>query len=272
MTDLGGTHQIAVDVRSNAGAPIDPATAVLTITQPDGTTVTPAVPLPSLVTGQLRVDFTPTQAGRHAWRMVSTGPATSYGDVFDVNPLLPGGITSLADTKAHLNINASDTSQDVQLRRFIGATTRAVEKIRGEAVIRRTVVERYAFHAPRREYILSTLPVLALASVERVDQTMSWSPDGFDLDPEAGELVALPGTQYLWGRVKFTYDAGYLVIPEAFHLAALIIVKHLWETKRGAGGGQRFGGADMDPPDYGPGFAVPNRALELLGGSLPGVA
>lgn len=271
MIDLGGTCQVAVDVRSTAGALVDPSAAVLTITLPDGTTATPTVPLPSAVAGKLRVDYMPVQAGRHAWRMVTTGPATSYGDVFDVSPLLSGGITSLADAKAHLNIAPSDMSQDVQLRQFIGATTRSVEQIRGEAIVRRTVVDRYTFWSPRRDFTLYTAPVLSVASISRVDLTLSWLPGGFDLDAELALLTALPGTQDLWGRVKFVYDAGYLVIPEAFHLAALMILKHLWETKRGAQGGVQLGG-EVVGSVYGPGFAVPKRALELLGGSLPGVA
>lgn len=271
MTDLGGTYQIAVDVRSTAGVLADPSAATLTITQPDGTAATPTVSLPSDVAGQLRVDFTPAQAGRHAWRMVTTGPATSYGDVFDVNPLLPGGIVSLAETKAHLNISASDVSQDAKLRRFIASTTRVVEEIRSEAITRRTVVERRTFSSPVRSVVLSTVPVLTLTAIESLDQNLTWLTAGFDLDGRMGAIAALPGTPLLSGFVRFTYEAGYMVVPEAFQLASLIIVKHLWETQRGAGGAVRYGG-EMERPDYGPGFAIPNRALELLGGSLPGVA
>ena len=271
MTDLGGTYQIAVDVRSTAGDLVDPEAATLTITQPDGTTAAPTVSLPSDVAGQLRVDYTPAQAGRHAWRMVTTDPATSYGDVFDVNPLLPGGIVSLAETKAHLNMRPIDTSLDAQLRRFIGATTRAVEEVLGKAVVRRTVVDRHTFTAGAREFTLSTVPVLTLTALDRLDQDASWSPDGFDVDAESGTITALPGTRVLRGRVRITYDAGELIIPEAYRLASLIIVKHLWETKRGVQGGVQLGG-EMEPADYGPGFAIPNRAAELLGASLPGVA
>ena len=143
MVDLGAQYTVAVDVRDAAGALVDPGAAVLTITLPDGTITSPIVTLPAAVPGELRVDYLPVQVGRHAWRMVTTSPATSYGDVFDVDPYLSGGITSLAETKAHLNIKASDTSNDVKLRRFIGATTRTVEKLRGEAIVRRTVVERF---------------------------------------------------------------------------------------------------------------------------------
>jgi hypothetical protein len=270
MIDLGGTFQVAVDVRSTAGALVDPGSAALTITLPDGTTATPTVALPSTIPGQLRVDYTPVQAGRHAWRMVTTGPATSYGDVFDVSPSLPGGIASMADTKAHLNILPTNTANDDELRIFIAATTRAVEKIRGEAIARRTVVERHTFTALTSQYTLSTAPVLSVALIERLDQPGTWSPSDYDLDPDSGTLTCLSTGQPLRGMVRFTYDAGYVVVPWNFQLAAMIITKHLWETQRGRQGVVPPG-SELEP-SFGPGFAVPNRALELLGGSLPGVA
>ena len=269
MVDLGAQYTVAVDVRDAAGALVDPGAAVLTITLPDGTITSPIVTLPAAVPGELRVDYLPVQVGRHAWRMVTTSPATSYGDVFDVDPYLSGGITSLAETKAHLNIKASDTSNDVKLRRFIGATTRTVEKLRGEAIVRRTVVERFTLTSPVRKVVLSTVPVLTLTSIESLDRTGTWSMSGFDLDAQMGAVTVLPGTRMLAGFMRFTYDAGYVIVPEAFRLASLIIIAHLWETQRGRQG--VVVGGEMEP-GYGPGFAVPNRALELLGGSLPGVA
>jgi hypothetical protein len=273
MIDLGGTYQIAVDVRSTAGALVDPTGATLTITLPDGTTTTPTVTLPSAVPGQLRVTYTPVQAGRHAWRMVTTGPVTSYGDVFDVSPLLPGAIASMADTKAHLNMNPATTTDDDELRIFIASATAAVERELGRAVVRRTVVERHTFPYPARQYTLSTVPLLTLSLVERLDKAGTWSPTDFDPDPDTGTLTCLPATASLQGLVRFTYDAGLAIVPWNYQLAEMIITKHLWETQRGAQGGVVLGG-EMEPAGYGygPGFAIPNRARELLGTTLPGVA
>jgi hypothetical protein len=53
-------------------------------------------------------------------------------------------------------------------------------------------------------------------------------------------------------------------------LASKIIIQHLWETQRGTMGVQL--GGDSDNYVAGRGFAIPRRAIELLGPQLPGVA
>jgi hypothetical protein len=70
--------------------------------------------------------------------------------------------------------------------------------------------------------------------------------------------------------VDFTYQAGEVVIPDDYRLAALIIIEHLWETQRGTMGVQL--GGDSEGYSPGRGFAIPRRALELLDTQLPGVA
>lgn len=56
-----------------AGVPTNPATVTCTIRQPDGTLATPGTTNP--VIGTIHVEFTPTQAGNHAVRIVGTGTA-----------------------------------------------------------------------------------------------------------------------------------------------------------------------------------------------------
>lgn len=268
MIALGSTLQLAVDVVAASGALVDPSAATLTVTLPDGTTVTPTVPLPSAVPGQLRVTYAPVAIGHYSWQMLTTGPATAYGDAFNVSPAASPAIMSLADAKEHLNITG--TQNDDELRFFMAATTRAVEKTRGEAIIRRTVTERLEFHTPWPWFLLATTPVLALTSLTRQDLAQTWDPSVFDVDLQSGKLTLLPGALPVLGQVLAVYEAGYAVIPESFQLAADIILKHLWETQRGRQGVML--GGDMESPSFGPGFAIPSRAQELLGGSLPGVA
>lgn len=62
---------------NNADAPIDDATDVVTVYQPDGTT---SVPSPAHgVTGTYTATFTPTQTGMHQYVWKSTGAAAGAG-------------------------------------------------------------------------------------------------------------------------------------------------------------------------------------------------
>lgn len=269
MTDLGAVVTVAVDVRSAAGTLTDPSTATLTVTLPDGTTVTPAVTLPSAVAGQLRVDYATVQAGRHSWRMVTTGPITAYVDVFDVREALPPGIVSLKAAKDQLNIDPSATKDDEEIRGYIASSTRAVEIVRGEVVARRTFTDRSWVSGTQT--LLNRTPVIALVSVAAVDGSTSWSvsPSVLDVDPDSGMVTVLSGPP-LRGFLKWVYQAGYVIVPDAFQLAALIIIQHLWETQRGQMGVQLGGEGEVYIP--GLGFAIPRRAVELLGSTLPGLA
>jgi hypothetical protein len=268
MIDLGSTVQLAVDVVTAGGVLVDPSAATLTVTLPDGTTANPVVPQPSVVAGQLRVSYAPLAVGHYSWQMVTTGPGTAYGDVFNVAPSASPAIMSLADAKQHLNITGSQ--DDDELRFFMAATTHAVERVRGEAIARRTVTERVEFTSPWPWFVLTTTPVLAVSSLVRLDSTQSWQPSDFDIDLRRGKLTVLPSGLPVLGQVLITYDAGYAVIPPNFQLAADIILKHMWETQRGTMGVQM--GGDDYAPSPGSGYAVPNRAVDLLGGHVGGVA
>ncbi|MEU3281775.1 head-tail connector protein [Streptomyces antibioticus] len=267
MIDLGSVVQIAVDVRDADGVLTDPGTAALTITLPDGTTTSPGVPLPSSTAGEVRVDYVTVQAGRHIWRLVTTSPVTAYADTFDVQDGEPDGIVSLARTKRHLGIDPTDTSEDEDLRAWIASATDAIEKHLGRAVARRTVTERCT---PDRygQFLLSTLPVFALVAVTTPDGSQTWDTGDLDVDA-TGTVTAIAGPA-LSRTVDVTYQAGPAAIPDGEQQAALIIVQHMWETRRGAMGVQLGGEGETWNP--GRGYSIPRRAIELLDSNLPGVA
>ena len=270
MIDLGAVQQMAVDVRDASGALVDPTSATLTLTLPDGSTLTPAVPLPSATPGELRVDYVTTQVGRHAWRMVTSNPTTAYSDVFDVRPAVPVGIVSLSDARAQLNMGATETRDDDELRGFIGASTRAVERALGRIVARRSFTDRFTVSGSAAELLLRNVPVLSLTSVISADGSTTWSTGGLQVDGATG-LVAVTSGPAFTGVLDVTYQAGEVVIPDNYRLASLIILQHLWETQRGTMGVQ-LGGGDVDMALASRGFAIPRRALELLDTQLPGVA
>jgi hypothetical protein len=67
------------------------------------------------------------------------------------------------------------------------------------------------------------------------------------------------------------YVAGRSVIPANYTEAAKIIIKHLWSVQQTPGMGSSgafnpFGAADVSSSIAGAGYAIPNRAAELLGG------
>lgn len=270
MIDLGSVFQVAVDVLDASGALTNPSSATLTLTLPDGSTLTPAVPLPPAATGKLRVDYVTTQVGRHAWRMVTSNPTTAYSDVFDVRPAVPTGIVSLADARAQLNFGATETADDDELRGSIGAATRAVERALGKVVVRRSFTDRFTVGGSATQVLLRNVPVLSLTSFVSADGATSWDVGSLQADGETG-LVTVESGPAFTGVLDGTYQAGYAVIPENYQLAGKIILQHLWETQRGAMGVQ-LGGGDVDMALASRGFAIPRRALELLDTQLPGVA
>ena len=268
MIDLGSVYQVAVDVVDASGAPANPDTATLTITLPDDSTVSPAVPAPTTA-GQLRVNYTTTQAGRHLWRMVTTNPITAYTEIFDVRDQAPVAIVSLADAKKQLNIASTETRDDDELRGFITGASLAVERELGRIVARRSFTERRTTNGDG-QVLLSNVPVLALTSAVSSDGSTTWNVANLDLDNATG-LVGVKSGPPLSGDVDVTYTAGLRIVPDDYQLATLIVVQHLWETQRGTMGVQLGGSQE---PEYVPGrgFALPRRALELLGVTLPGVA
>lgn len=276
MIDLGDVHRITVAVRDPAGALADPDTATLTVSLPDGTTASPVVSLPPAETGVLVADYVTTQAGRHAFRLVTTGPATAYSDVFDVRPADPGFIVSLADAKAHLNIPVSRTTDDEELRSFIEATTAVVERFAG-AVLRASHTQ--TFDGGRKAVVLAHTPILAVTSVTE-SGTVVAAP-GYDLDGDSGVLTRLSGGfQSFWSggaaNITVAYTAGRQIIPANISRAALIILKHMWETQRASGGGRPGLSEEVaGPATYmanPSAYTIPYRALELLGEPTSGIA
>ena len=180
-------------------------------------------------------------------------------------------IVTLAAAKAQLNINSTDTSEDIELQGYVDAATAAVETQLGQVVDPRTVVDQLDFPGGVTSFLLRSAPVISLTSLVALDGATTWTVGSsvMHVDALSGCVTVLSGPPVI-GSVLATYQAGYTVVPANIRLAALIIVQHLWETQRGAMGVQL--GGDSDNWMAGRGFAIPRRAVELLGPQLPGVA
>ncbi|MFD7093394.1 hypothetical protein [Streptomyces xanthophaeus] len=266
--DLGDTVRLQAECLSADGTLTDASSAVLTITLPDGTTVTPPVANPPASVGEYAVDYPSVQAGRHAVRWLFTSPGCAYTDVFDVREATPSLILSLADARRHLQIPESDRSYDGQLREWLESVTAGVEHLAGTCS-RRTVTEVHSIPAAGVSTVcLRRTPVLSLTSVTAV-QTGGPTYEVADLsvDGETGVVQRLDAGR-LYGPLRWVYVAGRTVIPANLSAAARIILQHLWRTQYGAsralgglGGGEDFA---VTEPVPGFGYAIPNRALQLL--------
>ncbi|MFF2094860.1 hypothetical protein [Streptomyces sp. NPDC058202] len=179
-------------------------------------------------------------------------------------------IVSLADAKKQLNIPDDETSEDVEILGFVDAATAAVEEQLGTIVEPRTVVDELDFRRSVTSFLLQSVPVISLTSLTSLDGTRSWdvSPGAAHVDKDSGRVTLLGAT--ISGSAIAIYQAGDLSPGANVRLAAKIIIQHLWETQRGTMGVQL--GGDGEPYVPGRGFAVPRRAIELLGNQLPGVA
>ncbi|MEH0578993.1 hypothetical protein QBA54_31990 [Streptomyces sp. B21-108] len=258
--DLGATVRLTADCLDPGGTLTTASTAAVTVTLPDGTAATPTA-AETATTGRYQADYVTAAAGRHTVRWLFTGPAHAYTDMFDVREAAPPAIMSLADGRRHLK--KTDTADDDEIREWIEACTRAVEKFVGPVVVR-PVTETLRFDRAR-SVALTRVPALNLVSVTTLRPGgPAYAVDDLDLDPDTGLVSAVDGG-WLYGPWDVTYRVGRLVVSANIRSASRIILQHLWRTRQGPGRPQR-GTDDFDvtEPLPGLGFAIPNRAVQLL--------
>jgi len=174
-------------------------------------------------------------------------------------------LLTLADAKDQLNITT--TAHDTEMQKYVDAAIAKVEEYVGPVDIR-SFTERVPappYGAP--VIALQQTPAVALTSVVPVlTGGHSYAVASLDLDGDTGLVQRLDGGR-LRGPLRVTYTAGRTAVPPHYHLAARILVQHLWSTQRGPGR-PALGGQDdysVTEPVRGFGYAVPNRVLELLG-------
>ena len=251
--EVGDVVRLTFAVSVN-GAPTN-ATVALAITLPDGTTVSPTPDNPA--TGSYRYDFLASQNGRHVARWTATGTATAaQTEAFTI-----GGLVSLDDAKAHLQMRTD--VNDAELQRFIWAADAAVaQKVGPLAPV--TVTERT--HGGGTSIVLRQWPVRALTSVTYWDGS-TVDVSNLDLDTDAGVLYWQWGTSGYFTagtrNVTVTYTAGWDQAPADLEQAVLELVRHLWETQRGNNTPARPGFTD-EPAVPGAFSSWPVRVQELL--------
>lgn len=275
--DLGGVVVLTWTATDTTGAPAAPGAITLTITLPDGSTTSP-VPQ-ATGTGVYQANYQTVQAGRHTVRWLATGtpgPGVGVGafaDTFDVEPAAAGTILSLADGKDTLNIAVTDATFDARIRGYLAAITAVVEKLCGAVVVRQ-VTERHLESGAAEILMLRRTPVFQPAgqpyAVTAITPVLVYGLV-YDLslitvDPVRGTLRHTAGLPFWNGPYDVSYWAGRPVVPDNILTACRIILRHLWSLERGGAGANSQGyAADDITLLYG--YAIPNRALELLDGT-----
>ena len=277
--DLGDVVALGITITDANGTPANATAVTVTITLPDGTSVTPSVT--NSGTGLYDASYSPTLQGRHLVRWVATGTnASAYTDEFTVRDLTTLPVVSYDSVLAHLNIPTASANEE-EVRRFIDAAQDLAENYVGAVLGRRTFVEYYDGQTD----ILRLRNPRAISISEVIEVGTTLDSTQYQLDPTgqrlyrltAASLTASTSVAYgYWASgvnaVKVTYTAGYAITPPAIQQGVLEIIRHLWTTQRGAVNVMtRTGsGDDFYPAST---YSLPRRAMELLDpASLPGIA
>ena len=257
--------------------PTNPATLILTVTLPDTTTAVfnlAAFTLDS--TGLYHLDYLPTLAGIHNWRIVATNPNTAAEGTFSVDAVGAhfADPVALDYIKAHLNMSGI-TIDDAELLTVVDAAVDLAEDFIGP-IKTRSITEVHMMNGTNA-VALNSNPVASVQSVT-TSSGLSFSPvaspGGFYYLLQGGTLNLFTAYGLGWypefsqinfnsGFVTITvaYTAGRPVLSPKLKLAVAELTRHLWQTQQGSRSRQ------SQPTDYAspvPG-ATTKFAMELFG-------
>ena len=283
---LGQPVRVTTTVTSASGVLVNPGTLTLLVklAQADGTTVTTGTyssPVQDS-TGTYHQDVPATDltvAGhyQYTWTATDTGAGVSFGD-FDVFDPFEVSVLPLADAKDQLNIPQASTTYDSELLAYIATVETSLEGFTGGPIVNRSITERAELTANYTVLQVRQRPLVSVTAIvsESTGQPLAIS-DGLDIDVNAGTIrrrLGWPfyGPYFTWLPVmNVTYVAGWgTAVPAALNLFARIVVQHLWDTQHGPAQRPSMGGQEMVQP-AGFGYAIPNRAAELLNGQVNGM-
>jgi hypothetical protein len=277
--DLGDVVPLGITITDSNGANANASAVTCTIYQPDGTTTSGSVTNPS--TGLYNCDFSATQVGRHAVKWLATGTnASAYSDEFLIRDFTELGIVGLDEVKTHLNIPLTDSTLDDELRSFIDAGSDLAESYVGQVLGRRTFTSE--LYDGGGEFIRIRNPrALSMTSVYENGALVSSSAYALDYTGQrlyriASSSIYANNAYGYWSQgfnnIQLTYVAGYVNPPMAAKQGVLEIIRHLWQTQRGAMNvtARTLGGDELYQT---PTYSLPRRAMELLDPtSFPGMA
>jgi hypothetical protein len=175
-------------------------------------------------------------------------------------------LPTVTDLKQHNNQMSS--ADDNELQTHLDAAIEIVEGLIGP-IGEGSVTETH-YGASGGVLVLRRMPASELTAISPRPfpgvTTVPYDVADFVLDPATGIVRAGNGGAF-YGDFTVTYSTGYAALPASIHLAVLIIAAHLWETQRMPmqdSGPAGFGMDSDAAPSVPRGFAIPNRAQELL--------
>ena len=289
--DLGDPIPLVFTTKDATGALANVTTATLTITLPDGTSVSPAVTATGTGTYAPTTPYLSVQAGIHRVSWVGSGTnAQDFTDTFNVLAADPRYLISLADARAGLVLSPGNTAKDEDLRTYIAAATPIMEDLVGP-ILRTSRVESY--DGGTTQINLLWAPLISVSSViesygstyqrtltaqDIFTGTGGMDAYGYTVDLTTGILtrraagVAIP---FVAGKrnVQVSYVSGRAAITGNVLLATRRLIRHLWQQEQ-----QSFRPdpriAAEDTVRTPSGFAVPRAVVELCADSSrpPGLA
>lgn len=280
----GAPVRVSTTVRDVTGTLVSPGTLTLLVktAQADGTMLTtgtyasPANDSTGTYHQDIPVtDLVSTGHYQYTWTSTGTGAGVSWGD-FDVFDPFEVSVLPLGDAKDALNIPQSDTTHDSEIQSYIASITSCLERMTGGPLVNKTVTERSEMQSFQTVIPVRQRPLVSVTSVTGASGGAIDLSAGLDLDVNAGLIrrqLNLPfyGPFFSWlPQVTVVYVAGWgASVPAAFNSAARIILQNLWESQRGPLAMPMAGEPAVMVPGFG--YAIPNRAAELLNGSQDGI-
>jgi hypothetical protein len=186
-----------------------------------------------------------------------------------------GPLITLAAAKAFLRLKTN--TDDDKLTDFINAASNVAQFYCGD-LLPQTYTEThdggdqaiYVRHTPIAS-VTSLSEYIGSITYTLTNQPLGHSADawGYTIDdPQAGRIVRRTASGLAWrfvpgvGNVTVTYTTGVGTIPAQVMLGVEFIVRHLWQTQRGAMPSPQ----DADTTSQVPGvnYAIPDRAIELF--------
>lgn len=229
---------------ATTGAPVNPVTAVLTVTNPDQTVYVsgvgpnPPVTLPPAATGLLIYPYTLGQEGltKFAWSGTLSGGAAFPPKVDYINARSFRSAVSLAETTDHLGV--TDPARTERIRSLMGTATAYAERIVGTLVPRvftndwipgayRPIIRLP--HGPA----LNDQAVTAIASVYPNGPSWSLANGDFVVNPYPGTVYLRSLLDWWYGPWHATYTAGVSIVHEDIAEAILEIIRDLYTPARG---------------------------------------
>ena len=246
--DLGDVVTLGVTTYNDAtGAAEDATSAVLTITQPDGTTITPAV-THVVGSGIYTATPTPTLIGLHGVRWLTVGTTTvtggAYTDAFEVNDPAYLPLIGLADAKDHLN--EASSAYDEKIRGLVLTATALAENYCNRPLARRTFVQ--VASGGNTYILLWNVGVLSITSI--VENGVTLQATDYVVNKTSG--ILLRGTYaytvpWIIGvdNVTITYVAGFANPPADLTFGVKEILRWLWSNTQENGRPSRASSTDQ---------------------------